>query len=85
LKTEQTKRRGKRSRAGFFFAHKKMLDQTIPLRVTADLKIKLIELSKTDKRSLNAYLNIQLEKIVQPIETPHKSIVKTKAKTKAKK
>jgi hypothetical protein len=62
-----------------------MLDQTIPLRVTADLKIKLIELAKTDKRSLNAYLNIQLEKIVQRIETPHKSIVKTKAKTKAKK
>lgn len=62
-----------------------MLDQTIPLRVSAETKAALVALAKAESRSLNNWLNLHLESLVQSLKTPHKAIVKSKPKAKAKK
>ena len=63
---------------------KTMLNQTIPLRVPAVLKLTLNEMAKSDKRSLNAFINLHLEALVKAHQTPHTATLKTKPKTKPK-
>lgn len=63
---------------------KTMLNQTIALRVPAELKLALDDMAKADKRSLNAFINLQLEAIVKAHQTLHTATLKTKPKTKPK-
>lgn len=63
---------------------KTMLNQTIALRVPAELKLALDDMAKADKRSLNAFVNLQLEAIVKAHKVPHTATLKTKAKPKPK-
>jgi hypothetical protein len=46
------------------FAHKPMLDQTIPLRVPAEIKAALVALAQADRRSLNSFLNIKFQEMI---------------------